>query len=400
MYRAAAGFSFSRPTLCYGSITGDTLQLDSPEITRCVATRPTWALHTTPWFTRRCFGAFVQTNSSYNGEMSIPRVFWSVTPGQTQSPYISDIVDAIETQGWTVESMTLRDLARTSKQIVHIQWPEHVSRGPSTATTVAKHLRAVGLVAALRIRKHAVVITAHNRAPHGDSDAVDAWFRRSIQRHAAAMVLLVPGHKDDLTMDNAIGPHTMVRTIPHPTHPPSTQLVLNPERHQLVVLGQIHPYHRIAEFVSVLEAHNNSRPVLIVGGVGDSELLAELTATAKRLPWLSIQPGFASNETLEPILADAAAIVSLQRNTFNSGGPFYSLPRNLPIIMSSGAQATSLRDEAGDDWVFAVPDAVENLDVPALETWIQQDRTEPMLDSFDVEGIAASHIELYELLQS
>ncbi len=334
--------------------------------------------------------------------MAIPRVFWSVTPQQTQSPYIRDIAGAIEALGCRVESLTLRAIAQSSQEIVHIQWPEHVSRGPSTPATFAKHGRAVALLAALRLRKHAIVLTAHNRAPHGESDPFDAWFRRTVQKHAAAMVLLVPGHHATLEQDNAIGDNTIVRTIAHPTHPPANPLTLRPdsERTQLVVLGQIHPYHRIEEFIDALTAQNNTRPVLIIGGVGDEALLARLRQKAHALSWLTVQPGFADDATLEPILENSAAIVSLQRNTFNSGGPFYALPRGLPIIMSSGAQASNIDELAGDDWVFAVPDDVGSLDLASLNTWLDRKRTKPVLEPFAIDRIAAAHIELYELLQS
>ena len=333
--------------------------------------------------------------------MSIARVFWSVTPHQTQSPYIRDLANAVEALGCQVEPLTLRAVAKTTHQIVHIQWPEHVSRGPSTATTIAKHGRALALLAALRIRKHAIVLTAHNRAPHGESDTFDAWFRRAVQKHAAATILLVPGHQQTLEADGAIGDNTLVRTIPHPTHPPDGPLALRPEaeRTQLVVLGQIHPYHRIEEFIAALEAQDNTRPVLIIGGVGDEALLSRLSQKAHTLPWLTIQPGFADDDTLEPILEESAAIVSLQRNTFNSGGPFYALPRGLPIIMSSGAQASDINEHAGDDWVFAVPDDVGSLDVATLNAWLDRKRTKPVLERFAIDRIAAAHIELYELLQ-
>lgn len=334
--------------------------------------------------------------------MSIPRVIWSVTPDQTQSPYIRDIALSLEANGWTVQPLTLQTIARTSQQVVHIQWPEHVSRGASTAATVAKHVRAVGVLAALRVRKHAVVLTAHNQAPHGKSDPFDAWFRRSVQRHAAAVVLLVPGHRDPLTHDGAINKDSVVQVILHPTHNPDTPLELLPqaERTQLVVLGQIHPYHQIEEFLDALDAQGNSRPVLVVGGVGDDAMLARLTDSLSRRPWLSIRPGFADDATLEPILSRSAAIVSLQRNTFNSGGPFYALPRGLPIIMSNGPQATDIANRVGDGWVFSVPENVAALDLAELDKWVDGERGAPTLEDFDVERIAAQHIELYELLQS
>ena len=333
--------------------------------------------------------------------MPIERVFWSVTPDQSKSPYIREIADAIEAQGCRVERLSLRELAKLDKQVVHIQWPEHVSRGPSVASTAAKHARALALLAVFRIRKHAVVLTAHNRAPHGDSDAFDAWFRRSIEQSAKALVLLVAEHQAELENDNAIGPNAIVQTITHPMAGPDESLQLLPEsqRTQLVVLGQIHPYHRIEEFVDALAAQGSTRPVCVVGSVGDTELVESLEAKARNLPWLSIQPGFADDAALNQILTSSAAVVSLQRTAFNSGGPYFALPRNLPIILSDGAQADQLKAVTSNDWVFAVPEDVHSLSVAELDAWLDRERSAPVLDYFAVEGVAAAHIELYELLK-
>ncbi len=329
------------------------------------------------------------------------RVLWSVTPQQTNSPYIRDVVGAIEDQGWTVEPLTLTTVLRTPDQIVHIQWPEHVSRGASPVASALKHVRAALLVGAFRLRRHTIVLTAHNRAPHGTSNAIDAAFRRSVQRLARATIILVPGHEQVLRKDGAIADDSMVVTIPHPTHPPEVPIELAPARDRdlLVILGQIHPYHRILEFVTALDDGTNRHPVLVVGGVGDRHLLEELQTLASQRSWLTIRPGFADDEALKPVLASSTALVSLQRNTFNSGGPFYALPRGLPIVLNEGPQADDLREAVGEEWVFAVPEDVSTFDMDALDRWLDAERGLPDLEPFDVQVIAKEHIRLYELLR-
>lgn len=334
--------------------------------------------------------------------MTTPRVFWSVTPEQTKSPYIGLIASHIRSAGWTVDQLSLRELWRSSGELVHIQWPEHVSRGAGAMTTVAKHFRALPLLAALRVRKHQVILTAHNRAPHGESDAVDAWFRSQLEALAAAVILLVPGHEDELRTSGALNATATVVTIPHPLSEPSGTPSggLPGERNLLVVLGQIHPYHQIEEFLDALETAGFDRDILVAGGVGDHELSDRLVERAAKNPRLTVRVGFADEAVLAPYLAQALAVVSLQRNTFNSGGPFFALPQHLPIIMSAGAQADNLAETVGSEWVFPVPVHVNDLDVEALDGWLTSPRTEPALDSFSLEGITTAHIRLYELLRS
>jgi len=333
-------------------------------------------------------------------DMTRPRVFWSVTPEQTKSPYIRDIADEISARGWRVEPFSLRDLLATSGEVVHVQWPEHVSRGSSTMSTAAKHARTLPLLAALRLRNHSVVLTAHNRAPHGTSDAIDAWFRSRLEALAEAVIVLVPGHEDTLRSDGAIGPHARVVSIPHPVHWPPAPIEFVAERNLLVVLGQIHPYHQIEEFIEAFDHAVCPYDVLIAGGVGDTELTDQLQQRAAENDWLTVRPGFATDADLAPFLARAAAVVSLQRRTFNSGGPFFALPRNLPIIMTAGAQAEHLSATVGTEWVFPVPASVHDLDCAELNAWLGHNRSVPDLSSFNLDEIAALHIELYGLLHS
>lgn len=330
--------------------------------------------------------------------MSNRDVFWSVTPEYTHSPYIRDIARSIEAVGWHISPLTLRAVLTASRRVAHIQWPEHVSRGQSTAATMAKHVRALALLAALSARKHVVVLTAHNRQPHQGSDPFDRWFRRALQKRAAATVVLVDEHEAELRGSGALHPSAIVRSIPHPVVPeqPRQEQAPQHQRRGLILLGKIHPYHLIAEFVSALERQNNSRPVLITGSVADDDLLDHLITSAARLPWLTIRPGFEPDEALAPAFAECAALVSLQNDSFNSGAPYHALGINLPTVVSAGAQAIHLARNAGEEWVFAIPEDVSKLDFAELDAWLDIPRSTPSLDYFAPERVAALHVQLYE----
>lgn len=327
-------------------------------------------------------------------------ITWSVTPDQSTSPYISDIVGGLEALGWSVDSLSLRDLSRTTGRIVHIQWPEHVSRGPSPAKTAAKHVRALALLAAIKVRKHRLVVTAHNIAPHGDSDPFDEWFRSQILQLAEVMVVLVPEHERELRRLGHIHPGLEVVTSRQPVVPETTIERAQPltERESLLILGQIHPYHRILEFVDALAALGSVRPVDVVGSVGDQTLVDLLYKRAEQHDWLTVSPGYISDEDLLPLLARTAAVVSLQRTPFNSGGPFFALARQLPIILTEGAQADLLANEVGSDWVFGVPTNEKLLDLGALDAWLSAERSRPTLDRYTVDAVAGEHAAIYELL--
>ena len=331
---------------------------------------------------------------------SAPRAFWSVTPNQTSSPYVRNIATALEALGWDVAQLSVRDLASSQEQIIHIQWPEHVSRGPGTARTVAKHLRALALLEVLKRRRHRVVVTAHNLAPHGASDAFDEWFRAQILTLAKAVIVLVPAHEKQLRLSGQIASHTIVHSIRHPVDEVAATGPVSAERQSLLILGRIDPYHRILEFVDALIELGNTREVKIVGQVGDTELVDSLSLRARNTPWLHVHAGYASDQELASVVDRTAAVVSLQRTPFNSGGPYFALPRNIPAVLTAGAQARDIEDKVGSDWVFEVPQSENQLDLAKFEAWLRRDRSQPDLGLFTAAAVAEAHIEVYRTLLS
>ncbi len=321
---------------------------------------------------------------------------WSVTPEQTDSPYVRDIVNGLRSLGIDVSPIRLAGLWRNRSQIVHVQWPEHVSRGSTAAKTAAKHVRALGILAALTARKHTLIVTAHNRAPHGASDPFDAWFRKQLYRRAARTVLLVEEHKAELAAIGDLPSNAPTCTIAHPIHPSSDAGGRNPDG-PLVILGQIHPYHLIEPFLDALREARVDRAVIVVGSVGDQDLVDRLRR--RNDDALEVRPGFVPTPELNDILRNAAGLVALQQNAFNTGGPFTGLPRGLPVVMTTSAQSRSLLEAVGDDWIFPVGERPAAENVQKLDDWLKKPRAMPDLDAFAIERVVGLHIELYELLR-
>jgi len=239
------------------------------------------------------------------------KVYWSVTPEQSNSPYIIGIANGLRANGWEVRKLSLLSLAVSRNQIIHVQWPEHVSRGSGFVRTAAKQVRAMGILITAALAKHKIVITAHNREPHGKSGRFDRWFRKQVYRRAKALVALVSGHAVELSEAKSIAPNAIIKTIPHPLTQLGNVKGSWSDEGALVILGQIHPYHLIEEFLEALEAVNNKRSVVIVGKVGDPDLLQRLSFWSNSCAWINLIPGFVSDKELEEVLTGSAAVVSL-----------------------------------------------------------------------------------------
>lgn len=325
-------------------------------------------------------------------------VYWSVTPEQSSSPYVRTVVAGLRDRGVTVSPIGLLPCLRTSGSIVHIQWPEHVSRGASPTKTALKQARAFGLLAIARARGHAIVLTAHNRVPHHETNAVDSHFRNRVYANADALVALVGEHFDLLMLDGTIDAQTRREVIPHPLVSPVLAKEHTPSDGPLVILGQIHSYHLVEEFVAAWERSNLRREAIIIGAAGDKELVSRLEGRALNHDRLSVHVGFMPDDELGDVLTRAAAIIALQRNPFNSGAPFDALPRGLPIVLSAGAQADDLTRTVGAEWVFTMPAEPHADDIASLEAWLGIDRTEPSLHPYQPDVVCEAHIELYRSL--
>ena len=244
------------------------------------------------------------------------RVYWSVTPEQGSSTYIRTVVSGLRDRGVTVNALSVFELLRQRGQIIHIQWPEHISRGTNPFTTALKHGRALGLLVAWKLRGHRLVVTAHNRTPHHETNAFDSKFRAAVYRNADAVIALVAGHFELLEQDGTIDGRIRREAIPHPLV--TERVATNRDRSDgaLVILGQIHPYHLIEEFIAAWEDSSVQRQVIVIGAPGDPELAERLRRKASTNEALRVYAEFMPDDELADVLADAVAIVALQRNTF------------------------------------------------------------------------------------
>ena len=335
-----------------------------------------------------------------NGTMTrLTEVHWSIVPSQTSSPYVIDVVGEIERQGVRVSRMSVRALARQKAQVVHIQWPEHVSRGPGRIRTIAKSLRAAGILAVCQSRGHRIVLTAHNLEPHLTSSRFDEWFRRRVEHLADAIVVMAHGHARELEESGVADVRRRARVIRHPMAAGQDRAP-NTKRGPLVVLGLLASYHRPHDVVRALAALGSTRPVVVVGAVGEAEVLDELRALEADHAWLDLRPGFMPDDELDRLITESSAIVALQQHPFNSGAPFVAIPNGRPVVLTTSALAEDLARTIGDDWVYPLPADLESLDLTAFESFLRRERRPPDFDGYRVETVGAQHIDLYRELQA
>lgn len=324
---------------------------------------------------------------------------WSVTPELTTSTYVSSVVEALRDRGVDVQRMTLRSLLRSSNELVHIQWPEHVSSGPGTLRRLAKGARSLVLLQALRRKGHRVVLTAHNLEPHLPMSRIDRMFRRGVERIARAIIVMAPGHVDELETAGLRDVHRRAVLVRHPAGRP-LEATSTSDRQALLILGLIASYHQPVEFIEALAAAGSTRRIVIAGEVGELETLDALNALAAQHSWVDVRPGFLDGAEFLEVLESTVALVALQRRPFNSGAPFFAFPQGLPVILTEGPLATDLAKQVGPGWVHSLPRDPMATDVAALDRFLSEEREAPDLSAFAPSLIAKQHVDLYEAIAS
>jgi hypothetical protein len=321
-------------------------------------------------------------------------VHWSVVPSQTSSPYVHQLTERLEAHGVAIKRMSLRELLRSRRQVVHIHWPEHVSHGGGRAQTAAKGARSLLILAVCRMRDHRIVLTAHNIEPHLASNRVDRTFRRGVERIATMIHVMVPEHVGELEesgVANVQGRAVVIRhLIGRAEHPPPPN-----SSGPLVALGLIASYHQPVEFVEALGAAGSKRPVVIAGSVGEAETADRLATLASTYPWLDYRPGFLPEPQLMELIGTASAMVALQRSPFNSGTPAFAIPLGLPVIMTASSSSADMARTIGAAWVHEVPKNLTDLDLQELEDFLGAARPLPDLDHHDPDLVARQHIDMY-----
>lgn len=322
-----------------------------------------------------------------------------MVPSLTASIYISSLVTALEDQGVDVQRMSLRTLARSSGELVHIQWPEHVSNAPGRLKGMVKGARSLLLLGVLRARQHRVLLTAHNPEPHFPSNVVDRIFRRSIERMAEEIIVMAPGQVAELEAAGIANVRGRASVVRHPMRLPRDVPSTSPDG-ALLLLGIIASYHQPCQFVEALAAAGSTRSVIVVGSVGEQETLKSLERLAETHEWLDVRAGFLPDDDLVDLLDSTAAIVALQRNAFNSGAPFFAFPHGLPVVLSESALVDDLRQIVGPEWVHSVPRDPREMDVRALEAFLSEERHDVDLSPFSPALIAEQHVTIYERVAS
>lgn len=219
------------------------------------------------------------------------------------------------------------------------------------------------LTSVLRARGARVVVTVHNRGPHGRGES-------PLVVRAARLATAVVVHTDALERWARDHDLAAVR-LPFP--PPDVQgqdqtvtresLGVPPGVVLVSLLGYLHEYKGVDVLVEALALARRREPqlglhVLLAGRVPESGAVPLALAAAEHLPGLTVRPGWLAEAELASLLELSDLVALPYRDIDNSGSGALARSRGLPALASD---LPGLREIFGEAATYVPPGDVTAL---------------------------------------
>lgn len=244
--------------------------------------------------------------------------------------------------------------------VIHLHWPEHVTsrRGLRKFTRAALRLATLSIA---RRRGAALVLTAHNVAPHDQSPAIfDRWFLKAVDRRVDMVFVLTeasrrivldarPGLAAARVVHTRHGHFRSVYSSPPDVGTARALFGIAADRPTLAFTGQIRRYKGVVDLIEA--ADGVDADLLIAGWCSEPQLRAELEAAAALDPQIHLHLGRLPPDELAAAVAAATVVVLPYRKVLNSGSVLLALSLDRPILVPETATFREIRDEVGEDWI-------------------------------------------------
>ncbi len=320
-----------------------------------------------------------------------PRVLQSFAePGPTTNPHLVLLMRALR-RSTVVETFSWRRALLSRYDVLHVHWPEVVV----TKTTRLRTLAAVGLFAATlvrcRLRRTAVVRTAHNVAPHEHLPGATRAVLRLCDRTTTWWIRLNP--------TTPLPEGARATTVPlgdygdwyaaHPEPPPV------PGR--LVHVGIVRPYKGVLELVGAFrEVDDDAVSLRIAGRPGSPATAAEVAEAAAGDPRVQVALRHLDDAELVAEVGAGQLVVLPYRNMHNSGALLLALTLGRPVLVPANAVTDALAGEVGEWWVQRYDGPVTGAVLAsALAAVAGGPPAPPDLSGRDWDVLAERHLEVY-----
>ena len=275
------------------------------------------------------------------------RVLQSVRgPRPTTNPYVVQLVRALG-EHVDVRPFTWWTALLWRYDVLHVHWPEVVvdrrNRLRRLSAVAAFHL----VLLRCRLRRTAVVRTAHNLRPHEEvRDRATAGVLRACDRATTWWVRLndhtpTPGGAPATTVPHGHYVDWFARHAREPAVP-----------RRLASVGLLRPYKGVDELLAAFGDLDDPQASLVVAGRPVTEDIgAQVRAAAARDPRVVVDLRHVDDADLVRWTTSASLVALPYRQMHNSGAALLALSLGRPVLVPANPVTDALAAEVGSAWV-------------------------------------------------
>jgi len=319
------------------------------------------------------------------------RVLQVLDPPDGTTRYVDQIVHGLPadiTLGW----FTWRRALTESYDVLHVHWPERLTRGRSRWKRPLIRVAFCVLLLRLRLSRTAIVRTEHNVGPHEAGDPFERALLRWLDRWTTLAIQLNPTTPTRTGRRNVMIPHGHYRDrfAAYPRRP------VTPGR--ILYFGLIRPYKGVDRLLECLaEAPDPDLSLRIVGRPQSAYWRDLVAAAAEADPRISARLEFVDDATLVAEVSAAALVVLPYLELHNSGTLLVALSLDRPVLVPRTPSTQALAAEVGSEWVSLYDGVLtaEAITAALRRATRQSPSTPPNLADRDWDLIGARHARAY-----
>jgi beta-1,4-mannosyltransferase len=273
------------------------------------------------------------------------RVLQVLDPPDGTTRFVDQIVQDLP-DDVVLSWFTWRRALLSSYDVLHVHWPERLTRVRSRWKQPLIRLAFCALLLRVRLTRTAIVRTEHNVGPHEPGGRLEAWLLAWLDRWTTLAIQLNPTTAVDPGRVNMLVPlgHYRDRFAAH------EHLATVPGR--LLYFGLIRPYKGVDRLLECFPSTDDPSLSLRIVGRPQSSYWHELVLAATRAdPRITARLEFVDDATLVREVTQAALVVLPYRELHNSASLLVALSLDRPVLVPRTPSTEALAAEVGGDWV-------------------------------------------------
>lgn len=268
-------------------------------------------------------------------------------PKPTTNPYIVQLIWSLRASGVEVLTFSWRRALLGRYDLLHLHWPEILSRGRGRLRTLVRQLALLTLMARLALTRTPIVRTLHNPTRHERTSVRETLLMLMVDRCTAYTIAI--------NTRTAPLPGRPMATILHGHYRNHYEGFVRPEPRpgRVAYVGLIRPYKGTEELISAFHGlHGDGLSLTVSGKPRTPELAAELLKRAAGDDRITLELRYLTDEELVTRIGEAELVVLPYRELHNSGAALAALSLGRPLLVPANEVTADLAAEVGRGWVL------------------------------------------------